>query len=338
MTKIKYDFSTILNNYFTKHLSLERKFSLNTYKSYLIVLKQYIHFLETIGVKRCNVSIDNFDKESILEFLNYVEQKLHCSVKTRNHKLTIINSFLEYAQSVNPIYINIFLGSKSIKLKRVDKEKMDFMTVDELEVFFSVINIKRKNEYKHYVLFTVLYETGARVSELVNLKLSDVFITSSNQYVKILGKGNKERLIYLNKNTVEILQEYIEQFKIVNGYLFLNNSLEQYSRFGINKLTKKYFDLAKQKSKTLINKKITPHSFRHSKAVHFLLNGTALPIIQRFLGHSSIQSTEIYLDITNEVVVEAVNLAASLINKGEKEKRLWEGEEDLLSLLESLNK
>ncbi|MGM9881640.1 MAG: tyrosine-type recombinase/integrase [Bacilli bacterium] len=333
---IKNDFSKILESYFLKHLKLERKYSENTYTTYLSVISQFINYLKADkGIKAGKISIENFSKDNILDFLNYVESDLGCSSKTRNHKLTVINSFLEYAQSINPIYIKVFLDSKSIKLKRVTKVKQDFMTIEELEAFFKSINIKTKDGYKHYVLFTVLYETGTRVSELINIKTSNLFFNNQNPYIRILGKGNKERIIYVNDNVVKIVNEYMSKLKINDGYLFTNHCGEPYTRFGINKLVDKYYEISKKECPTLSNKTVTPHTFRHSKAVHFLQNGTALPIIQRFLGHASIQTTEIYLDITNDVVIEAVNLAANLINV-ESKKALWSGDDKLIEMLEGL--
>ena len=211
MIKQNNDFSMILENYFTKHLSLERKFSTSTYNTYLIVIRQYLRYLSDIkDIRPKDISIYNFDKQTILNFLEYVETDLNCSIKTRNHKLTIINSFLEYAQSINPIYLDVYLKSKSIKLKKTKQEKMDFLTREELEVFMKTINIKTKNGYKHYVLIALLYEAGLRASELINLKTSDLFFTNESPYIKVLGKGNKERIIYLNVDIVSIVNEYIE--------------------------------------------------------------------------------------------------------------------------------
>ena len=337
MIKQNNDFSMILENYFTKHLSLERKFSTSTYNTYLIVIRQYLRYLSDIkDIRPKDISIYNFDKQTILNFLEYVETDLNCSIKTRNHKLTIINSFLEYAQSINPIYLDVYLKSKSIKLKKIKQEKMDFLTREELEVFMKTINIKTKNGYKHYVLIALLYEAGLRASELINLKTSDLFFTNESPYIKVLGKGNKERIIYLNVDIVSIVNEYIEKFKIKEGYLFLNHSKEQFTRFGINKIVNKYFELAKKECPTLVNKTITPHSFRHSKAVHLLMNNTALPIIQRFLGHNSIKTTEIYLDITNDEVSKSILSVSSAINTKENTEATWEGDEKLIELLESL--
>lgn len=337
--KTKNDFPNILDSYFSKHLMLERKFSIHTYETYLNVLNQFINYMELEKkIKRTRLSLNDFTKSNILDFLSYVENKLSCSISTRNHKLAVISSFLEYAQSINPVYLKIYMEVKSIKYKKAVKKKVDFMTVDELKAFFSCIDLKHKSGYKHYVMFTLLYETGTRVSEFINIKVSDLNL-GEHPYIRILGKGNKERIVYISESVSSMIQEYLVKCVIKDGYLFRNHSNNMYSRYGINKLVDKYVEMAKKECPTLCEKNVTPHVFRHSKAVHFLENNTALPIIQRFLGHSSIQTTEIYLDITNEVVIDAVTKTAELISApSSKKEASWNKDEKLLYLLESLSK
>ena len=337
-TMTKNDFTKILDTYFTKHLSLERRFSENTYETYLNVLKQFIHYLTTIKhLKPKSICVFSFSKDNILDFLTYVETELGCSIRTRNHKLAVINSFLEYAQSYNPIYLDIYLQSKSIKLKKAIKEKMDYLTKKELEAFLKQINIRTKNGYKHYVIIALLYESGMRVSELINLRVDHLYFIGNSPYIKILGKGNKERIVYLNEDIVSMVTEYQSKFNIQSGYVFRNNSKKQLTRFSINKIVSKYHNLAKKECPTLERKTISPHSFRHSKAVHLLMNNTALPILQRFLGHASIQTTEIYLDITNDEVKKNVTSVASLIDIKEDSNAVWQGDEKLIELLERLS-
>lgn len=335
--KMNNNFSKIIRDFFEKHLKLERMFSSNTYIAYLSVIKQFIAFLEIKGYQRKNITINDINKENVLNFLHYTESEMGCSTVTRNHKLAVINSFLQYAQSIDPTYLNTYIQVKGIKFKKSIKKKMDFMTIDELEIFFRSIDLKHKSGYKHYVILSVLYETGARVSELINITIDNLFFNETSPYIKILGKGNKERIVFINNNIVSMINEYIEKFGISDGFLFINHSGTKYSRFGINKLIDKYAEIAKKSCLTLRNKTITPHTFRHSKAVHFLENGTALPIIQRFLGHASVQTTEIYLDVTNSVVADSIKKASDLISP-EKSKPMWKGDDDLINLLESLSK
>ena len=105
----------------------------------------------------------------------------------------------------------------------------------------------------------------------------------------------------------------MKKYKIENGYLFLNNQNKPLTRFGIEYLIKKYYDIACKSTLSLKSKTVTPHTLRHTKACHFLINGTALPVIQKFLGHASVQTTEIYLDLTSKEVIDAVEKASALI-------------------------
>lgn len=332
------DLANLINSFFSSYLKNERKYSDNTYLGYLNVISQLINYLEKhIKKKRYEITIDDFTRDNILSFLDYIETTNNCVEKTRNHHLTVIKSFFKYVQTINPIYIERFLEIDSIKKKKEEKKTIDYLTIEELEAVLSQCDLKSKSGYKHFVLMSLLYETACRVSELINIKINDINFCN-NSYIKVLGKGNKERIIYISKNMVEILEKYIKKFNISDGYLFLNNSSRQYTRFGINKIVEKYVNLSKENHESLNNKNITPHSFRHSKAIHFLQNGTSLPVIQKFLGHNQIQTTEMYLDITNETVIDTINNLANLINYNKSEECIWKGNKDLIELLNSLKK
>ena len=332
------DLANLINSFFSSYLKNERKYSDNTYLGYLNVISQLINYLEKhIKKKRYEITIDDFTRDNILSFLDYIETTNNCVEKTRNHHLTVIKSFFKYVQTINPIYIERFLEIDSIKKKKEEKKAIDYLTIEELEAVLSQCDLKSKSGYKHFVLMSLLYETACRVSELINIKINDINFCN-NSYIKVLGKGNKERIIYISKNMVEILEKYIKKFNISDGYLFLNNSSRQYTRFGINKIVEKYVNLSKENHESLNNKNITPHSFRHSKAIHFLQNGTSLPVIQKFLGHNQIQTTEMYLDITNETVIDTINNLANLINYNKSEECIWKGNKDLIELLNSLKK
>lgn len=333
----KNDFPDILESYFNIHLKVERHFSDNTYVSYLNTIKQYIDYLETKDIGRIKLSFNDISKENVLDYLNHYQNEKGWSTKTRNHHLSVIKSFMEYAQSVNPVYIKQYLEIKSIKVQRDKKKVMNFMTAEELNCVLSECNLSSKSGYKHFMMLSLLYETGCRVSELINIKVKDINL-NKDSYIRILGKGNKERIVYISDTTVKILNKYMEDFHISEGYLFLNHSNKQFSRYGVNKMVTKYVELAKEKNSTLREKNITPHSFRHTKAVHFLLNGTALPIIQRFLGHNQIQTTEGYLAVTSDVVINAVNEVSKIIDYKTDEEALWKGDKDLLELLNSFKK
>lgn len=329
------DISKLINKYFSIHLRQERRFSDNTYLSYLNVINQYLVFLEkNKNISRINLTINDFSKDNIVEYLNHIIE-LGLTSKTRNHHLSALKSFLEYVQSTNSIYINTYLDVKCIKKAKCQEKVIDFLTIEELEAVLKECNLGKKSEYKHFMILSILYETGCRVSELINIKYNDIHF-GTNSYIKVLGKENKERLIYISKNTEDLLNNYIEKFEIKSGYLFLNHSNRMYSRFGINKIVKKYVDKASKKLDNLREKNITPHGFRHSKAVHFLLNGTALPIIQKFLGHSQIQTTEKYLAVTSDITIEAVEEVSKNINYLPDDKAIWKGDQDLLNLLASL--
>ena len=203
------DLANLINSFFSSYLKNERKYSDNTYLGYLNVISQLINYLEKhIKKKRYEITIDDFTRDNILSFLDYIETTNNCVEKTRNHHLTVIKSFFKYVQTINPIYIERFLEIDSIKKKKEEKKTIDYLTIEELEAVLSQCDLKSKSGYKHFVLMSLLYETACRVSELINIKINDINFCN-NSHIKVLGKGNKERIIYISKNMVEILKKLI---------------------------------------------------------------------------------------------------------------------------------
>lgn len=257
--KTKNAFPILLDSYFNTHLKLERKFCDNTYITYLSTIKQFIHYLDFIGIKRKNISFKDFSRRNVLDYLAYEQKEKDCSARTRNHHLSVINSFLEYVQSVNPLYIKQYLEVKSIKHQKENKKIVEFMTVEELNYVLNECNLSSKSGYKHFVMLSLLYETGCRVSELINIKKEDINI-GENSYIRVMGKGNKERIIYISNTVVDILISYFKDFHITIDSIFLNHSGQPFTRFGVNKLVMKYTGQASEKCASLKEKTISPHS------------------------------------------------------------------------------
>ena len=168
----------------------------------------------------------------------------------------------------------------------------------------------------HYLLVTVLYDTAARVDESVRMNLEDFSFGTDNSIV-IFGKGSKYRRIYLTSHSVKVITAYMKLTGRNSGAVFLNKNCQRISDSGIDYVLKKYAAIAAERMSSIKEKTISPHTLRRSKATHMLLNGASLPVIQRFLGHESIQTTEAYLDAGSEAMVQAVAEAEKqLIEKG----------------------
>ncbi len=276
-----------MNEYINKYLDYlkyERKLSDNTYKSYHDNLKKFNEYF-----KDKNILI--LDTNDIRDFL-YQDG---INPRTRAHYLTVINSFYNFLVS-NDIILNV--PTQTIKLPRLDKKLPEYLTIEEVDRLFNIIPTKA-TDYRNIAMLETIYATGMRVSELVNLKISD--IDFDEMTIRIMGKGSKERIVPINEASVRSLREYItggyrNYLLRLNDseYVFINNFGKKISRQGFFKIIK---NLCKEND---INKNVSPHTLRHSFATHLLNNGADLRIIQELLGHSNLTTTQIYSHLSNQ--------------------------------------
>ena len=310
-------FTSLLEHYVVTFTLKEAGYSKETLRSYYTALEQYIQWvcqIKEIPVEKVDVTC--FRKEVIRSFLIHLEEDEHVSISTRNQRRAAIISFLAYAKDICPLYANVYVEAQSIKVKKAPKPKKSFLTVDEYKSMLNSIDINKRNGLMHYLLVTLLYDTGARVDEAVRMNFEDFSFGKDNSVI-IFGKGSKYRRIYLTSQSVKIIQEYMQRTKRTMGPVFMNRSHQRISDSGIDYILKKYGSMAAKEMPSLKDKTISPHTLRRSKATHMLLNGASLPVIQRFLGHESIQTTEAYLDAGTEAMIKAVAEAEkSLIEKG----------------------
>jgi len=306
-------FPGMLEHYVVSYVKNEAGLSRETLRAYYTAIEQYVIWLkESYNIDIKDVNVSHFSKRSIKSFLSYIETKRNVSAATRNHRKAGLLSFLCFASEINPVYANAYIEAKEIKNKKTPKPKRDFLIIKEYKAILKCINIATKAGFKHFILINVMYDTAARVNETVQMNMEHFSFGKENSVV-IFGKGSKYRRIYLTKHTVKLIKEYSRKFSIDNGAMFKNRCQNRISDSGIDYILKKYAKAASLNEKTLVNKTVSPHILRRSKATHMLLNGASLPVIQRFLGHESIQTTEAYLEIGSEAMIKAVEKAGKLI-------------------------
>lgn len=272
------------------YLKYERKLSNNTVASYYENLKKFYLFFE-------NKNILKLSANEIRDFL--YDDKI--VARTRSHYLTVLNSFYNFLIENNIIKNN---PCEVIKLPKLSKKLPNYLTIEEVDRLLN-INTTKVYDYRNKAMMETLYACGIRVSELCNIKLSDI---DFNEYtIKIFGKGSKERIVPINESSMEALKIYINDYRPfllktkVSDYVFINNFGNVISRVGFFKILKK---LCKDAG---IEKDVSPHTLRHSFATHLLNNGANLRVIQHLLGHSNITTTQIYSHLSNESLKEDYN-------------------------------
>ncbi len=301
------DFAITLTRYFSTYLPGQRNLSRNTIVSYRDVIKQLLIFLKlTYNLKPEKLTLSDITKDKIINFLDWLENTKGVSIRTRNQRLAAIHSFYHYAQIENP---NILFESQKIlglTFKKYSKNSIDFLESSCIKIFLAQPDTRTHKGLRDCAILTLLYDSGARVQELINIKVSDIRLTSPAT-LKLTGKGDKCRIIPLMNKTQELLGVYMANFNLLERGkqdfpLFHNSRLSPFTRPGIAYILKKYYQVSKVKSPELPwIEKIHPHVFRHSKAIHMLEAGVPLIYIRDYLGHVSITTTEIYLRSENKL-------------------------------------
>lgn len=274
-------------NKYLDYLKYEKKLSNNTYLSYQYNLKEFLAFIK-------DKNILSLSTDEIREFLYQDSIK----ARTRAHYLSVINSFYNYMLELKHIKKS---PTQTIKLPKLEKKLPEYLTIEEVDKIMN-INALKPNDYRNKAMLELMYATGMRVSELVELKISNIDFDDS--VIRIIGKGSKERIVPMNDTASNALKDYIDNYRNFllrlkeSEYVFINNSGEKISRQSFFKMIKKICDA------NGIKKNVSPHTLRHSFATHLLNNGADLRVIQELLGHSNLTTTQIYSHIANQKLVE----------------------------------
>ena len=279
----------ILENYL-KHLKYEKNYSTDTIDSYHSDILEYLTYLEEENKDYLTIKY-----QDIKYYLIYLNEKKNNSA-TISRKISALRSFYKYLVNQSYLLNNPFL---SVKLPKKEKKLPRFFSYNELEEMFEVPDLSLPLGQRDRLILELLYATGVRVSELVNIKLSDI----RGREIKILGKGNKERYVEFGEYAEEILKLYLNDgYKKLNKknseYLLLNKNYTKLSDRGVRLILDHII------TKTSINKNISPHMIRHSFATHLLNEGCDLLSVQQLLGHASLSATSIYTHITNDRIKE----------------------------------
>jgi integrase/recombinase XerD len=338
MTKKKSnELAIALKGFFCNYLPRQKGASRHTLKSYRDSLKFLLLFLARDNGSVNALSFEDVDVNRIAAFLEHLETDRHNSIGTRNIRLAAIHSFFRYVASMFPE--NVFLAQQvlSIPFKRMCTRSIEYLEFEELVAVLEQIDRSTLNGRRDYALITLMFNTGARVQEIVDLKTNDLHLSTPFQ-VHIFGKGRKERVCPIWANTADILRKYLEERGINQSKpvtLFMNHLGTPLTRFGIRYILEKYVRKAAENNPSLKGKRLHPHSIRHSTAVHLLRSGVDIVTIANWLGHVSIDTTNKYVAIDLEMKRKAIEKTAQPSGKSVSHA-LWRNSPDTLAWLESL--
>ena len=321
------DFSFYIRKYLTHYLPTEKNFDSNTIDTYRTAFILLLEYLETQNLKAEYVELKDITRARIIGFLDWLEKEKGNAATTRNNRLAAIHSFFRYLQYEYPDYMDEYQKIIAVPFKKTQNQEMAYLTVEEMKLLIEQIDTTAASNYRDYVLIYTLYETAVRVSELCNIKIGD-FRFSKPYCLQVLGKGNKYRSIPVSDNLVQKLQKYLEMNNMTtvpkDTLLFTNRQHQKLCRHGINYILNKYVGKARSARPDLFTKKVTPHTIRHTRAMHLLQDDVNLVYIRDVLGHVSIVTTERYARADSAKKREA--LEKSYKNFGIDNYQEWKNE------------
>ena len=330
------DFSKSLTDFLSKYLPAERGMSYNTISSYKMTFILFIEFMNTQkNVKVQKLSLGHCSQESIVQFLDWLQQTRKSSDSTRNVRLAAIHSFFKFMQYREPDRLNEWQQILSIKVKKAKKEVINYLTVDGIKLLLLQPDQLSRKGARDLAMLALMYDTGARVQEIIDLTPSSLRLDKPFT-IKLIGKGNKTRIVPLMEQEVVHLKYYMQKNKLFEPQanlcpLFFNTRKEKLTRAGVGHVLQQYADMARNKNQSLIPDKISCHSLRHSKAMHLLQAGVNLVYIRDILGHESVQTTEVYARVDSKHKREAIEKAYSDVMNNEVPE--WNNNESLIDWL-----
>jgi integrase/recombinase XerD len=333
------DFAKALSHYLAVYLPGQRNVSANTVKSYRDTFKLFLSYCkQDRNLSPERLCLRHIDKRLVVGFLGWLEQDRINSVSTRNQRLACIHGFLQYMRIEDPVGLLWYQQILSIPIKKTQAPSINHLTPEALKLILAQPDASKANGRRDLTLLCVLYDTGARVQELVELCVGNVRLEPP-PILTLTGKGRKKRQVPVISNTKVLLKQYMDEtFSIQDGLqghpLFFNRQRRKMTRAGISYILDKYVSKAREKS-PIIPGKVTPHIIRHTKAMMLLQAGVSLICIRDLLGHVDIATTEIYARADTEMKRKVLQNAYPEIVDANLPH--WEKDETLLAWLASLD-
>ena len=337
------DFSKSLANFFGKYLQHERNVSPNTIATYRDAFVLFLEFLRDVkGKKAEKVELTDISKDNVTEFLSWLIDVKNNSISTRNNRLAAIHAFVSYLQYECIEHIDEWQRVLAIRNMKKERPVPVHYSREGIRAILEQPDANDIVGLRHLVILELMYDTGCRVQELVDLTVGDLKIRSTPHTIKITGKGRKVRIVPLSEPVVSGLRKYIEVYKLdmnisFSKPLFVNKYGGKLTRAGVTYILQKYADAARKAHPDLIPDMVSCHQIRHSRAMNLQEEGVSLVWIRDLLGHESVQTTEIYVRTASKVKKDAIEKASKILNPN-PQVGSWNENKNLLSWLKGLGK
>lgn len=329
------DLAPRVGAFLREHLPQERRLSRKTIASYASSLQLLIAFASArSGIRPCLLAIEHLTAQIILDFLDSLERERGNTARTRNLRLAAIKTFFRYLEFCVPEHLDRAQQVQAIPYKRFDRALVDYLERDELQAVLDAPNTRTRNGTRDRAMLHMTYAAGLRVSELIGLRCKD--LSANTDMVHVMGKGRRERTLPLWKETQTVLHEWLAaRPNAPTDHLFLNSRGAPMSRHGFAHRLALHVETARLKIPSLKEKRVSPHVLRHSCAMHTLEATRDIRKVSLWLGHSSLQATEIYLHAHPDDKIEMLaEMTAPQISKG----KFGKAADELMTMLAELKR
>jgi len=324
-----------IKRFFSHYLPVQKGLSVNTILAYRDAVKLLLCYVaDTAKISVDKLTVEDITERRVLGFLDECEQRRGCSSRTRNARLATIRSLFDYIARQEPVLIVHCGQIRAIPLKRAEHKIVGYLEEKEMQAVLNEIDVNSRTGVRDKALLMLMYNTGARVSEIVALELNDLRLDDSAQ-IRLQCKGGKERACPLWPETTTVLKDYLHQRALKQPdtqRVLLNANGAPITRFGIRYITRKYGAQANQVGKAV--KPVNPHTIRHTSAMHLLRAGNDINMVSYWLGHADLNTTHIYVEIDMEMKRKMIeNAGAPKIGRNAP----WQ-KPDVLQWLDGLSK
>ncbi len=333
------DLAALIRGFFDQHLVSQRGLSGHTVLSYRDTFKLLLQFAgRETGKSVTGVTLADLTAELMHRFLRHLEEHRHNGVVTRNLRLAAIHSFFRYLAVVDPRHLTHSHTIIAVPFKRRPHRMAQYMEREEVQEVFRQIDCRTPLGQRDDAILRMLYNTGMRAQELVDLDVRHVRFSRPFS-VLIFGKGRKERTCPLWHETVASVKSYLQtrSVRFTDAVpLFLNIDGLRLTRYGVRYIVTRRVSQAARRCPTLLSRPITPHTWRHTTAMHLLQSNVDLAMIRSWLGHASIETTNTYVEIDLEMKRRTLASAERVLPKSKRPPSSWRTNNDILTWLSSL--
>lgn len=303
-----------IKRFLSHYLPVQRGLAANTILAYRDALKLLLCYAADRRKKSVEtLSVEDLDEPLVLAFLDHLETVRGCSPRTRNARLAAIRAFFGFLAREEPALLLHCQTIRAIPRKRAEYPTIDYLEEQEIQALLDAVDVNSRTGIRDRALLLLMYNTGARASEIVGLNVSDLRLDGAPQ-VNLLGKGKKHRSCPLWPETADALKAYLQQRVPKDPeqtQLFLNANGAVITRFGVRYIVRKYAATAQSDCDSIASKRVGPHTLRHTTAMHLLRAGNEVNMVSYWLGHADINTTHAYVGIDMEMKRTMLQKAAA---------------------------